>query len=56
VTELLAIVSIVCELMEQERPPQPPIAEFSDAIGRFMGEIRAFVGVVEPTAAAAPGP
>jgi hypothetical protein len=29
--------------------------EFSAAVGRFMGE-RAFVGVVEPTAAAAPGP
>jgi hypothetical protein len=42
--------------MDQERPPQPPITEFSEAIGRFMGEIRAFVGVVEPTAAAAPGP
>jgi hypothetical protein len=42
------------ELMDHERPPQPPITEFSEAIGRFMGEIRAFVGIVEPTAA--PGP
>jgi hypothetical protein len=42
------------DLMDQERPPQRPITEFSEAIGRFMGEVRAFVGVVEP--AAAPGP
>jgi hypothetical protein len=44
------------ESMDQERPPQPPTTEFSEAIGRFMGEIRAFVGVVDPTAAAPPGP